>query len=55
MLDLKIVNTALLTKWMVRFQDPKVQGQWKTVIQAKYSISIVNISFFEKIFLRIKI
>jgi hypothetical protein len=54
-LDLKIMNTVLLAKWMVRFQDPKVQGQWKTVIQAKYSISIVNIFFFGKIFVRTKI
>jgi hypothetical protein len=53
-LDLKIMNTALLAKWFVRFQDPKVKGQWKTVIQVKYSISLVNISFFWKNILKDK-
>jgi hypothetical protein len=39
---------------MVRFQDPKVQDQWKNIIQAKYFISIVNISFFGKNILKDK-
>jgi hypothetical protein len=36
LLDLEIMNIALLAKWTVRFQDPTVSGQWKTILIAKY-------------------
>lgn len=35
-LDLKIVNYALLVKWFVTFYDPQVQGKWKELFLAKY-------------------
>lgn len=35
-IDLKILNQALLAKLWVRFKDPHVTGMWKTIILAKY-------------------
>jgi hypothetical protein len=36
-LDLEVMNTSMLAKWLVRFLDPKVIGLWKIIIWTKYS------------------
>ena len=35
-LDLKLMNKALLAKWWIRFSDNTVQGKWKDIIRSKY-------------------
>lgn len=35
-MDLEIMNKAMISKWLVRFNDPHVHGLWKQVIQSKY-------------------
>jgi hypothetical protein len=46
LLDLDIMNTALLAKLTVRFQYPTVSGQLKTILIAKYG----NLHSSSKIF-----
>lgn len=36
MLDLKLMNKALLAKWWIRFLDNTAQGKWKDIIVCKY-------------------
>lgn len=35
-LDLALMNKALLAKWWIRFLDPTVKDKWKDLILAKY-------------------
>ena len=35
-LDLKLMNKALLAKWWIRFLDNSVIGRWKSIIISKY-------------------
>jgi hypothetical protein len=46
LLDLEIMNKALLVKWLVRFNDPTVEGKWKDILKVKYSISMSHLSPF---------
>lgn len=39
-LDLKLMNKALLAKWWIRFLDPNVQGKWKDILLSKYGTRI---------------
>ena len=36
-LDLKVMNDALLAKWLMRFLDDNVVGNWKYILIHKYS------------------
>ena len=35
-LDLKIMNNALLAKWWIRFHDNSITGIWKDILHCKY-------------------
>jgi hypothetical protein len=35
-LDINILNISLLTKWLVRFKDPSIQGLWMQILICKY-------------------
>jgi hypothetical protein len=48
LIDLELMNTNLLAKWLVRFNDSSIQGKWKEVLSSKYSLSLHNISPFWK-------
>lgn len=37
-LDLKVMNDALLAKWLMRFLDDNVVGNWKYILIHKYSV-----------------
>jgi hypothetical protein len=39
------MNLALLTKWMIGYKDPNVQGVWKTILIAKYRARTSSASF----------
>jgi hypothetical protein len=45
-LDIDIMNKALLAKWLIRYKDPMVKGYWKSILIYKYSKSkdIVSLS-----------
>jgi hypothetical protein len=46
LLDLEIMNKALLVKWLVRFNDPTVEDKWKDILIVKYYISMSHLSLF---------
>jgi hypothetical protein len=54
LLDLEMMNTALLAKWQIRFQDLKVTDKWKDIILAKYSSNSAKYSSFWKVILKDK-
>ena len=37
-LDLHVMNKALLAKWLMRFLDDKLTGTWKQILKQKYSV-----------------
>jgi hypothetical protein len=56
LIDIEIMNTFLLAKWLIRFNDAFIVGKWKDIIQAKYKTLTISIktSFFWKAMLRDK-
>jgi hypothetical protein len=45
-LDLELMNKALLAKWLVKFNDHIVVSKWKDILHVKYSISLTHLSPF---------
>jgi hypothetical protein len=50
------MNTTLLAKWTIRFQEEKITGIWKDILIAKYhgSCSLSKVSPFWKAILKDK-
>jgi hypothetical protein len=44
-MDIDLMNTLFLTKWLVRFYDASLKGQWKNIIQTKYKNYIITSRF----------
>jgi hypothetical protein len=49
-LDINLLNTSLLTKWLFRLKDPSIQDLWKQILICKYLAltPTTNISPFYK-------
>jgi hypothetical protein len=42
LIDIDLMNTSLLAKWLVRLNDASVEGKWKLIIQAKYRNYVIS-------------
>jgi hypothetical protein len=42
LIDIDLMNTSLLAKWLIKLKDASLEGKWKLIIQAKYKNYVIN-------------